>query len=494
MLDIHLTQTPPPAAHSDCVVVAVGSGGLSESAQRADSLAQNIISTLLERGTVSGEFGEVVAVPLANTSGPDHLLIIGTGAGSAKSPQEYRTLMAAACDRLVQLPIAAATAYLTELEVTGRSDGWKIQQQVIAAGEAIYQVGGGKRQVAKQRPLQRLTLAGGVDCRAALAQGLAMVEGIKTCKDLSNLPANLCTPTYLAEQAQELAQHHERLSTTVLDEAAMGELGMGALLSVGAGSAQDSRLAVMHYRGGDPEQPPHVILGKGITFDTGGIFLKNRAGMAMMKYDMGGAAAVIGTMTAAARLGLDLNIIGVIACAENMPGSRATKPSDVVTSMSGKTVEVLNTDAEGRLVLCDALTYIERFTPASVVDVATLTGACVVALGQHYSGLFANRQELADRLLAAGRESLDEAWQLPLSAQDMSQLDTDFADIANMGDGTAAAVVAALFLSRFAGAYPWAHLDISGTAKRAKPTVRATGRPVPLLMQYLLDLQADSGG
>jgi leucyl aminopeptidase len=313
-----------------------------------------------------------------------------------------------------------------------------------------------------------------------------MGNGINEARRLADLPGNICTPSYLAQEARKLARDHARLTTRILDEKKMRELGMGSLLSVSAGSEQPARLIVMNYKGGKPGQNPYVLVGKGITFDSGGISLKPGAKMDEMKFDMGGAASVFGTLQAVVELALPLNVIGIVAAAENMPSGRATKPGDVVTSMSGKTIEVLNTDAEGRLVLCDALTYARRFKPHVVIDIATLTGACVIALGSHASGLYANQDKLAEQLLAAGVESHDRAWRMPLWDDYQKQLDSNFADIANIGGPGGGSITAACFLARFTEDYHWAHLDIAGSAWDGSPK-GATGRPVGLLTQYLLE-------
>jgi leucyl aminopeptidase len=313
--------------------------------------------------------------------------------------------------------------------------------------------------------------------------------GVNEARDLANLPGNICTPTYLAKHARKLSRGNAHLSVTVLEEKKMRELGMGALLSVSAGSHQPAKLIAIQYKGGKASEKPYVLVGKGITFDTGGISLKPGAKMDEMKFDMGGAASVFGTLRAVSELGLSLNVVGLVAAAENMPGSRATKPGDVVTSMSGKTIEVLNTDAEGRLVLCDALTYAARYKPATVIDIATLTGACVVALGSHASGLFTNEDTLAEQLLAAGTESHDRAWRMPLWEDYQGQLKSNFADIANIGGPGGGSITAACFLARFTEDYHWAHLDIAGSAWDSAPK-GATGRPVALLTQYLMDRAA----
>jgi leucyl aminopeptidase len=317
------------------------------------------------------------------------------------------------------------------------------------------------------------------------AQEIAIAEGVAVAKDLGNLPGNICNPAYFAEKALEMGKEFS-FKVDVLERADMEKLGMGSFLSVGRASANPCKLVVMHYQGDEAGKQPVVLVGKGITFDTGGISLKPGANLDEMKFDMGGAGSVMGAMQVVARLGLKLNVVGIIAAAENMPGGDASRPGDVVRSMSGLTIEILNTDAEGRLLLCDALTYAERFNPSCVIDIATLTGACVIALGAHASGLFANDQALASHLLASGTETGDRAWQLPLWDDYMSQLKTNFADISNLGGPPAGAVTAALFLSQFAKAYSWAHIDIAGTGSVSGEAKGSTGRPVPLLADFLI--------
>ncbi|MCV6605765.1 MAG: leucyl aminopeptidase, partial [Porticoccaceae bacterium] len=314
----------------------------------------------------------------------------------------------------------------------------------------------------------------------AMQDGVAISNGVSAARELGNLPGNICTPTYLADQALELARDHDSVETTILDEAEMAELGMNCLLSVGHGSEQPSKLIVMHYRGGEADEKPHVMVGKGITFDTGGISLKPGASMDEMKFDMCGAASVIGAMNSVAEMGLPINVVGVVAAAENMPSGHATKPGDIVTTLSGQTVEILNTDAEGRLVLCDALSYVERFNPATVLDVATLTGACIIALGTHATAVLANDDALAREVLEAGEQAADRAWQLPIWDEYQEQLDTNFADVANIGGRPAGTITAACFLSRFTKAYRWAHLDIAGVAWSSNGKAKgASGRCVP---------------
>ena len=320
--------------------------------------------------------------------------------------------------------------------------------------------------------------------KQSLSVGAMIGNGANLTRELVNLPGNVCTPSYLAKEGRALGRKYDKLSVSVLDEKKMASMGMGSLLSVGNGSDEPSKLIVMKYEGGPAKQAPYCLVGKGITFDTGGISIKPAKGMESMKFDMGGAGSVFGVMQTVAELGLKINVIGVVAAAENMPSGCATKPGDVVTSMSGKTIEILNTDAEGRLVLCDALTYVERFKPEEVVDIATLTGAIIVSLGHEASGLFANDDGLAESLTAAGLASGDEAWRLPINKRYDRQLNSKYADMQNIGTGTAGSITAACFLARFTEKYKWAHLDVAGTAFQSMQK-GATGRPVPLLVEYL---------
>jgi leucyl aminopeptidase len=322
--------------------------------------------------------------------------------------------------------------------------------------------------------------------RKGCEQGQAIAAGTALARDLGNLPGNVCTPTYLAGQARKLATQYP-IKTRVLSEKDMQKLGMGALLSVSRGSREPAKLIIMEYQGAGKGIAPIALVGKGLTFDAGGISLKSAAKMDEMKYDMCGGASVLGTMKAVAELELAINVIGIIPSSENLPDGQANKPGDIVTSMSGQTIEILNTDAEGRLILCDALTYVERYKPAFTIDIATLTGACVVALGEHASGLMGNNDKLVQDLLDAGRTAHDRAWQLPLWEDYQQQLDSNFADMANVGGRPAGSVTAACFLSRFTEKQKWAHLDIAGTAWKSGPAKGGTGRPVPLLTQYLID-------
>jgi leucyl aminopeptidase len=316
-----------------------------------------------------------------------------------------------------------------------------------------------------------------------------VATGVKLARDLANRPGNHCTPSMLAEQARKLGRAHG-LKVEVLDRKALAKIGMGAFLAVAQGSNEAPRFIVAHYRGAAKGEPPVVLIGKGITFDSGGISIKPAAEMDEMKFDMGGAASVLGTLHAVAELKARINLVCIVPACENLPSGSAVKPGDVVTSLSGQTIEILNTDAEGRLILCDALTYAERFEPALVVDVATLTGACVVALGHHNSGLFTADDAMAAQFQAAARSSLDACWRMPLDEEYDEALKSDFADMGNVGPRAGGAITAAMFLRRFTGKYRWAHLDIAGTAWKSGVAKGATGRPVGLLTHFVLALAA----
>ena len=370
------------------------------------------------------------------------------------------------------------------ISAKGLDQYWQTRHLVERFNQLNYRFYLPNKQLPALEPITCLVSGASVQ---GLEHGTAIAQGQWQTRQLCDLPANICTPSYIAQCAVELAQQYSSVDVNLLDENDMHALGMNSLLSVGQGSEQASKLVVINYQGTSAAQQPIVLVGKGITFDTGGNCIKQREPMALMKYDMGGAGAVFGTMKALAELGLTLNVTAVLACAENMLGSNATRPGDVVVSMSGKSIEIVNTDAEGRLVLCDALTYAERFNPETVINVATLTGATMAALGRGYSALIANDQELAKELLSAGQTANDKAWQLPLPIEELPQLETPYADLSNMGDGSAGCIIAALFLSQFTENYRWAHLDVSSTAKVKSPTKAATGRPVALLCQYLLD-------
>jgi len=418
-----------------------------------------------------------------------------------------RLVLSGAADASVKAIRAAVGKALAEVKSRGGVqhvaltcsavlDAAHAQALVQAVDEATYVYRQTKPSAPKPAALSKLTVVAaaeqGAAIKAGLSAGQGVAAGVALARELGNLPGNHCTPTFLGQEARRLSREFKHIKAEVLDRAAIEKLGMGSFLSVTNGSAQPPRFIVLRYEGGAKSQAPIVLVGKGITFDTGGISLKPGAGMDEMKYDMGGAASVLGTFRALADLKPKLNVIGLVPTCENMPSGTATKPGDVVTSMSGQTIEVLNTDAEGRLILCDALTYAERFKPAAVIDIATLTGACVVALGHVHSGLFSADDELADALLAAGRQALDTAWRMPVDEEYGDALKSNFADMGNVGGRDGGAITAAIFLSKFTKAYRWAHLDIAGSAWKSGAAKGGTGRPVGLLTQFLLS-QAEAG-
>jgi leucyl aminopeptidase len=450
-----------------------------------------MLSDILKHGDMDGKAGATLLLHGIPGIRAERVLLVGLGKEKEFRDKEYRSAVAAAVRALDQTGAADAALFLADLPLKKRDARWRARQAVLATLDVLYRFDQLKSKKDETRhALGKLTLAVGRrsdigPAQEAVAQGQAIAEGMNLAKELGNLPANICTPTYLAEQAGKLTKDH-KLALEVLEREDMEKLGMGSLLSVAKGSREPPKLIVLRYSGGKPDDKPVVLVGKGITFDTGGISLKPAAEMDEMKFDMCGGASVLGTMKAAAAMDLPLNVIGLVPATENMPGGAATKPGDVVTSLSGQTIEILNTDAEGRLILCDALTYAERFGPACVVDIATLTGACVIALGHVATGLLANDDKLARELLEAGEDAGDRAWQLPLWEDYQEQLKTNFADMANIGGRPAGTITAACFLSRYAKKFDWAHLDIAGTAWRSGKEKGSTGRPVPLLTHFLM--------
>lgn len=476
------------------LVLAIGEGQrLGAAARAVDNASAGALSTLLKRGDIEGKPGETLLLHTLPGIKAERILLVGCGKERELDDRSFRKLVSASWNALKGLGGSDAVITLGELMVKGRDIYGRTRLLVEILAAATYHFDAYKSQKAPKPKLRKITLLCEetelVDCQRASAQAQAIAAGMATTRDLGNLPPNVCHPSYIAEQAIALGKAFKKsLKVEVLDEKQLRELGMGSFLAVAQGSAQPPRLIVINYQGGEKDAQPHVLVGKGITFDSGGISLKPGAGMDEMKYDMGGAASVFGTLRAVAEMELPLNVIGVLVCAENMPSGHASRPGDIVTTMSGKTVEILNTDAEGRLVLCDALTYVERFEPKAVIDVATLTGACITALGSHTSGLLGNNDKLVRQLLKAGETAADRCWQLPLFDEYQEQLDSPFADIANIGGPKAGTITAACFLSRFTEKYSWAHLDIAGTAWISGGKDKgSTGRPVPLLCQYLLD-------
>ncbi|RFB73734.1 MULTISPECIES: leucyl aminopeptidase [unclassified Herbaspirillum] len=466
---------------------------LTQAAQALDK--SGAISDALKSGDITGKPGSTLLLRGLAGVAAERVLLVGLGADEEIIDKSFSSATQGAVRALTTVGAADALVALPLDQIKGRDAAWAIRALVLAARDNNY-----RSDVLKSKKdpaptgVKKIAVAVSTAATAAaktgLAEAVALANGMELSKDLANLPGNVCTPTYLANSAKKLAKEY-KLGVEVLDRKQLEALKMGSFLSVTNGSDEPPKFIVLKHLGGKSKDAPIVLVGKGITFDTGGISLKPGAGMDEMKYDMCGAASVLGTFRAIAELQLKLNVIGVIPTCENMPSGRATKPGDIVTSMSGQTIEVLNTDAEGRLILCDALTYVERFKPAAVVDIATLTGACVVALGHHNTGLFTREDDahdqLANDLLAAGKSSGDTAWRMPVQDVYQEQLKSNFADIANIGGQPGGSVTAACFLERFTKKYTWAHLDIAGTAWRGGATKGASGRPVPLLTTFLLN-------
>ncbi|MGA9033170.1 MAG: leucyl aminopeptidase [Sulfuricaulis sp.] len=489
----------PEKQRSSCIVAGVfESRKLSTVAHQIDAVSGGAISSILRRGDLEGKPGQSLLLHNIPNLPSERVLLIGCGKEKEFNENHYRDATAKAVSILKDTGATEATSYLTELDVKGRDISWKVRQAVEVTEAALYRFDQLKSKPDNsRRALRRVVLA--VPKRSdlgpgerAIHEGQAIADGMKLARDLGNLPGNLCTPAYLADQATEIGKQYG-LKITVLEKDDMQKLGMGALLSVARGSRQPPKLIVLEYDGGKEGEPPVALVGKGLTFDAGGISIKPAANMDEMKYDMCGGASVLGAVKAAAELKLPLNIVGIIPSSENLPDGDANKPGDIVTSMSGQTVEVLNTDAEGRLILSDALTYAERYKPAVVIDIATLTGACVIALGAHASGLLANNDQLAREILGAGKYTHDRAWQLPLWDEYQKQLDSNFADMANIGGREAGTITGACFLARYAKNFKWAHLDIAGTAWKTGKEKGATGRPVPLLVQFLINRARHDG-
>ena len=481
----------PEAIKTDAIGVGIYSdGSLSAAARRIDTASGGAIKAAIKSGDATGKRGNALLLRHLTGVATPRVVLVGLGAPAELTDRGYcdavKSALKNAGSGARQVALAAA-----DWAVKGRDTGWQARMLAVAARETAFRTDElkSKKDDIGTRLTQVALLLTTRDAQAerGLAQGVALANGMELTKRLGNLPGNVCTPTFLGEQAKKLGKEFG-LSVEVNDRKAIEKLGMGSFLSVTNGSAQPPRLIVMKYQGAAKTAAPTVLVGKGITFDTGGISLKPGAAMDEMKFDMCGAATVFGTLRAVAEMKLKVNLVGIVVACENMPSGTATKPGDIVTSMSGQTIEVLNTDAEGRLILCDALTYAERFKPAAVIDIATLTGACVVALGDINTGLFASDDALAADLLKAARTAVDPAWRMPVEDEYQDQLKSNFADMANIGaPGKAGAVIAACFLARFTKKYTWAHLDIAGTAWKGGAAKGATGRPVPLLTHYLMD-------
>ena len=478
---------------SGCLAIGVFENGkLSDIAKSLDAKAA--LTAAIKSGDISGKAGTTLLLHAPAGCAAARVLLVGLGAEDAVSDRNFITAVQSAARVFATLGANDALLAFPLDAVKGRDKDWALRTAAMTLRESLYRSDElkSKKENVKNGVKKLAFAVETKDAGAAkvsLAQGVALANGMDLAKTLGNLPPNICTPTYLATTAKKLANEF-KLVVEILDRKQLETLKMGSFLSVTNGSEQPPKFIILKHMGGKAKAAPVVLVGKGITFDTGGISLKPGSGMDEMKYDMCGAASVLGTFRAIAEMQLKLNVIAVIPTCENMPSGSATRPGDIVTSMSGQTIEILNTDAEGRLILCDALTYVERFKPAAVVDIATLTGACVTALGHHNSGLFTRHDEahdaLANELLAAGKASNDTAWRMPIEDSYQEQLKSNFADMANIGGPPGGSITAACFLERYTRKYTWAHLDIAGTAWKSGAAKGATGRPVPLLTSFLM--------
>jgi leucyl aminopeptidase len=484
----------PEKQRSACIVVGVFEPRrLTTVAEQLDEISEGYISNLIRRGDLEGKAGQMLLLHHVPNVLSERVLLVGCGKERELNERQYKQIVAKTIKTLNETGSMEAVSFLTELHVKGRDTYWKVRQAVEAADASVYSFLQLKTKKGEpRRPLRKMVfnLPTRKDLplgERAIEHALAVNKGVKLTRDVNNMPPNICNPKYLNEQAAALANSYDSLSLDTIGEAEMEKLGMHCYLAVGRGSYNESIMSVLHHKGASDDQKPYVLVGKGLTFDTGGISIKPSDAMDEMKYDMGGGGAVLGTMQTIAELNLPINIIGVIAGCENMPDANAYRPGDILTTMSGQTVEVLNTDAEGRLVLCDALTYVERFDPELVIDVATLTGACVIALGKHATAVFSQHNPLAHDLVSASEQSSDKAWRMPLWDEYQDQIESPFADMTNLGGRPAGSITAACFLSRFTRKYTWAHLDIAGTAWVGGAKKGATGRPVPMLSQFLMN-------
>ncbi|NVK22933.1 MAG: leucyl aminopeptidase [Kangiellaceae bacterium] len=493
-MEFFVKSGSPEKQKTGCLIVGVfESRKLSAQAQQIDDISEGYISSIVRRGDMEGKFGQTLLLHSVPNTNCERVLLVGLGKEREFDASKYKKVCSKVIKMLHETGSTDAISCLALLNVKGQDLYWKVRSAVEAANDSLYLFEELKSKKSEtRRPLRKITLF--IESRSELTQGeqaiehaLAISSGQSLTKDLANLPGNICHPTYLAQRAEQLAQTYNNFNAHILDESELKAMGAGAFVSVSQGSDQPGKLICMEYMAGQQDEKPVVFVGKGVTFDTGGISIKPSASMDEMKFDMGGAASVFGVMKAVAEMKLPINVIGVVAAAENMPSGNASRPGDVVTSLSGQTIEILNTDAEGRLVLCDALTYIEKYDPDIVIDVATLTGAIIIALGHEASGMMSNHNGLANEIESAAEATHDRVWRMPIWDEYHQALKSNVADFTNLGGRAAGSITAACFLSKFTKKYRWAHLDIAGTAWNSGAKKGATGRPVPLLSQILLN-------
>ncbi len=479
---------------AECVAIPIyDSLEMSAPAANLDQISDGQISRILKSGDLKKEVGSTILVHNLLNTEIQRIILFNAGPKEGLTSKKFILIIKKLIVALKTLPIKSASVSIGDIKCEGRRFEWLVERTIEYFESETYEYLEMKGISKTKKTLfdqvyflcdRKLLTA----VRAGIKRGKALAQGIQLAKNVANAPGNICTPSYLARKARQLCRGNTNLSLTVLEERDMKKLGMGAFLAVSQGSDEPGKLVLINYQGTKKTKRPHVLVGKGITFDTGGISLKPPASMPDMIYDMSGAASVLGTLSCIAEQELPINVIGVLAAAENMPSGKATRPGDIVKTMSGQTVEILNTDAEGRLVLCDALTYIDKFKPASVIDIATLTGAIITSLGSVASGLFSNDDQLAEQILEAGEIACDRAWRLPIWEEYQTQIASAFADMANIGGKEAGSITAACYLARFAKNYRWAHLDVAGTAFKGSGLSKGcTGRPIALLCQYLYD-------
>lgn len=488
-MKITLNNTSPVEIETPCLVVGIlEDAPLTGPALAIDEASGGRLSQLIASGDVDPDRNETTLLHGLPGVAAERILVVGGGKASRFDRVRYLNMCLSAGAFLRSHAVRDAHVCLAELEVENLDADWRLRQAVFAIDHGNYRYVATKPlRPDDHRPLKSASFHGGPERESAMSEGIALGAGTRRARELGNLPPNICTPAFLAGECRVIVERYDNCSIEILKTKQMTELGMDALLAVGQGSSNRPRLIVMSYQGADKDERPYVLVGKGVTFDTGGISLKPREGMDEMKYDMCGAASVIGAFEACVHMQLPINLVTVVAAVENMPDGKAYRPGDVIGSMAGKTIEVLNTDAEGRLALCDALTYSERFEPQAIIDVATLTGACVVALGHHASAVMTPHDDLADELIAAGQTAVDRGWRLPLWEDYQSQLKTPFADMKNVGGVPAGAITAGCFLAKFTRDMRWAHIDIAGSAWKWNANEGATGRPVGLLTRFLMD-------
>ena len=488
-MEFKLDASPIPGLDTACLVIGVfEDSALQGSAELINQACNGALQQLIDSGDVDATWKHPTMLYGLDGVTAKRILVVGCGEAEKFDAVRYDLVCKSAGEFLRDHVTTSAHVCLSEINVENRDEHWRLRQAAVGIDRANYRYTATKAPKDHDNdPLVATSFSAGDEQSAALLEARGLAKGYLRSKELGNMPPNICNPAYIAEQAHEIADNYANVSVEILEADEMASLKMSALLAVGRGSANGPRLVILKYQGKDEDSQPVVLVGKGITFDSGGISLKPGANMEQMKFDMGGAASVIGAFEACAEMQLSLNLVCVVAAAENMPDGNAYRPGDVLTAMSGKTIEVLNTDAEGRLVLCDALTYSQRFNPLALIDVATLTGAAVVALGHHASAIMSKHDDLADELLEAGQTAVDRGWRLPIWDDYQTQIKSTFADLKNVGGMSGGCITAGCFLSRFTEGQRWAHIDCAGSTWIWGTDKGSTGRPVGLLTQYLID-------